>query len=436
MDMLYFIIDCHKDGKHVPPHGEFHKLFFTAREHNTSDSEGYVEKMAFRIMFEEIVYDVLTAWDRFTGGATVMMHVNANVPPNTVLHVQNVKIHAYIPPPLVIEDRQARYSIARMAQEFAKEIGIPAIRQFHSAYNTSIKSYALIEHPEGPFASTPHHGVRSASRTPLIPPPLHKMTQYMFYGCPDGEVEDMITAEEEKHQPCTTNLLPLYESDHTSSEGPGSVPEGDAPPSEGSVASDSDDTLDESDELRTREQEHLLEIRLLKEKLEKLERRSSIQFVELSCRSEELEILKLQLALARNPTPVPVALADSETSGARAQTVISDTMPSVSSISSISSPAACAPQTYGDNVPPSQRVPLFRQPASPCHPVHALLVPFGEHSKKALAEFGLPDNWYETFWKLERNSLPENYVHEINLHGLHMEVARELAAVMKKDQGL
>ncbi|KAH9924227.1 uncharacterized protein B0H18DRAFT_1120081 [Fomitopsis serialis] len=58
MDMLYFIIDCHKDGKHVPPRGEFHKLFFTTREHNTSDSEGYVEKMAFRIMFEEIVYDV------------------------------------------------------------------------------------------------------------------------------------------------------------------------------------------------------------------------------------------------------------------------------------------------------------------------------------------------------------------------------------------
>ncbi|KZT63505.1 hypothetical protein DAEQUDRAFT_741875 [Daedalea quercina L-15889] len=211
LDLLFFIIDCHKDGQHIPPHGEFHSLFHTGLE-------GRLQMGSFRIMLVEVLFDLLTALDRFTGGSSIMFHTGGDVPPNFVLHLRNIETLAYIPPALVSEDHPVWHCVARMAQEYTKGIAIPTIHQQNIACDMMGKSHNLIEPLGGPLALHPNDlRVHNSRNDPLIPRPVESTTQTTFYGRPDDGLDYLIKQDKQKTRKPDIAPLPLYRDDSAGS---------------------------------------------------------------------------------------------------------------------------------------------------------------------------------------------------------------------------
>ncbi|KZT68376.1 hypothetical protein DAEQUDRAFT_766380 [Daedalea quercina L-15889] len=375
--------------------------------------------------FEDVVFDLLTAWDRFTGGSTLMFHAEGGVPPATVLHLNNTKVLSYVPT-LVAEDHS----------EFAKYIAIPTIRRWGLAYSAFGGHRPLVEPPDGPFAPLPTNlHIRRSVQLPLIPPPIGLTSHTVFYGRPDEELKDMIAKEKNKYR----KQLDIYRD---RAVGPASIcsrhrpavatspspndatnpvlppPHDEGAPAEPAV-SDSEATLSGYPEHLNCEMTYLEEIRCLKEQVEDLERQNGILHAELESVNEERDILKLHLTITIGTTELPPSSATPAnslhttipTSPANSSHAAVSMLPTISSVSSISQSTQTIlhmlPDPYGDDMPRHLQVP-YTQLVLPPPDHHQPLVPFGEHSTEALCYWGLPTIWHRELWEIEHRVEPDD----------------------------
>ncbi|GBE84395.1 hypothetical protein SCP_0603740 [Sparassis crispa] len=123
------------------------------------------ERQSFRELFTGVVFDFLTAWDRFTGSSTIMVHTNSTQRPGAAVAPEQVKVISYFSPGLQSELPETSYTIARIIQLFIEGMAIPAIERSHDCE---------------PYRA----------RT-LIPSPT-RGSLYTFYGHPSGVLETLI----------------------------------------------------------------------------------------------------------------------------------------------------------------------------------------------------------------------------------------------------
>ncbi|OBZ76608.1 hypothetical protein A0H81_03871 [Grifola frondosa] len=173
-DLAFFLAGAHSDGSHYFDSDKFHPWFHVSREHTPSGDEGTAAHAAFRDRLQDLVYDAITCWDRITGGATYMFHINGSLPPRTAFEVEELKIHAYAPPGLLKLFPNMQYTLAQIAQMFAEDARLRFGRQ-------------------APLPRTHRPAYR-----PVIVDPKEDTMHYVFVGCPVGEIDGAI-AEARDH---------------------------------------------------------------------------------------------------------------------------------------------------------------------------------------------------------------------------------------------
>ncbi|PIL33486.1 hypothetical protein GSI_04109 [Ganoderma sinense ZZ0214-1] len=131
--------------------------------------------------YMRLIMDLLTWYDRISGGASFLVSTPANHPGNPPT-ITEVNMDVFLP---TILQEQPRTGIvfARMVQYFAEEIGLPAVQRAHKAKPT--------KHQRLPIGAA--SAASPGDIQPLIPPsetPWHK-----FYGRDSGVLERLIAEQ-------------------------------------------------------------------------------------------------------------------------------------------------------------------------------------------------------------------------------------------------
>ncbi|EMD35109.1 hypothetical protein CERSUDRAFT_97025 [Gelatoporia subvermispora B] len=136
----WFVAGAHADGNHNWPANMFHSLWRSARE-GTRDG---AERCIFRDNYRAFVMDILTVWDRFTGGVTVMTHIDRTLLPGTIVRPENLRANVYVAPTYLRELPAIHSPITRMVQLFLEGIAPPGI-----SMATSLAELVFWGRPDG-----------------------------------------------------------------------------------------------------------------------------------------------------------------------------------------------------------------------------------------------------------------------------------------------
>ncbi|KAI0354454.1 hypothetical protein OH77DRAFT_503134 [Trametes cingulata] len=182
-DIAWFVAGSHKDAKHQLNPSTFHPDWFIARETSASGVEAKAKaRNELKGRLKDLVFDSTTMWDRVTGGATFLVHVDGSVRPGQPLELESVKMDVYIPPHILAELPRTDRVVAELVQKFAEGIGLSAVLRWDRAFK------------KAGFNRDPDAEAPPPSRTvqPFVPDPDPGTTHYRIYGRPVGEVQDMI----------------------------------------------------------------------------------------------------------------------------------------------------------------------------------------------------------------------------------------------------
>ncbi|KAI0684293.1 hypothetical protein BC835DRAFT_1422324 [Cytidiella melzeri] len=174
------------DGQQDWPHGAFHPHFFESRAGTISSD---ARKANRRRVFETAL-DMLTALDRVSGGATIMLHIDGNQKPGSPHVPEAVKADVYITPHIKQENPDGEVFVAQVAQAFIESIAVPSIQRWEGAMGNRLRSSRT--HLRAP----PHYNYMDPP--PLIPAPNTPTSSiYTICGRPVGALDDAIA----KHNP-------------------------------------------------------------------------------------------------------------------------------------------------------------------------------------------------------------------------------------------
>ncbi|KAI0323147.1 hypothetical protein GY45DRAFT_1376569 [Cubamyces sp. BRFM 1775] len=171
----YFITGSHNDGSHKFEN-KHHPVYRTFRSGYTQENQKDYSRTRREYMW--FVLDALTAWDRITGGATVMVHTNGTRRPGAPNVLTESSIDAYAPPHLIDELPNSAYAFARIVQEFAQGIALDTTERWDKLSNK--KSWSTDGPAPDPITPSPALLPRSLS------------THFLFHGRPWGTLEPLI----------------------------------------------------------------------------------------------------------------------------------------------------------------------------------------------------------------------------------------------------
>ncbi|CAL1708809.1 unnamed protein product [Somion occarium] len=178
--LAFLLHGKHKDGNHKMALDTFHSDWRVAREHVPSGIEGQTIRTKFKEEVMELVFDSITAWDRITGGTTILIHIDGTLEPDAPVSPEYVKAHVYLNPGLLEDMPETTAAVVRMVQLFIEDIGLPVIRRWFRAFKK--EGFSLTKH------ST--RAIRIPSSIPLIPRPVPRCsTHHIFRGHPTGALD-------------------------------------------------------------------------------------------------------------------------------------------------------------------------------------------------------------------------------------------------------
>ncbi|OBZ67434.1 hypothetical protein A0H81_12570 [Grifola frondosa] len=183
----YAFLSCgfHKDGHHSLNAKQFHDLFKVARANLPTGKEGRDARTAFYNGLLDTIFDLVTAYDRVTGGATLVITFSGAQAPGAQPVPSHVKTQVYFNPGLLEEMPDMGPALARMNQIFAEEIALRIIPRWERAFKSAGYSYD--------FCTT---AVLPIVAHPLVPAPVRpNCARYHFHGHPPEEFQAILEAE-------------------------------------------------------------------------------------------------------------------------------------------------------------------------------------------------------------------------------------------------
>ncbi|KAH9903427.1 hypothetical protein C8Q73DRAFT_52167 [Cubamyces lactineus] len=177
MAFAYFAAGAHQDGQHKL-NNKFHPSYRTYRGGGQQDQDTKKVATKTRQDYMCFVLDALTLWDRFTGGASVMVHTNGTRRPNVPVTPTEIALDVYAPPSIIDSLPEAPFSLARIVQEFAQGIALDTVARWDRLTNKDGWSSSDI----------------AADPLPVCPSllPTTSTTRFVFYGRAWGTLEPLI----------------------------------------------------------------------------------------------------------------------------------------------------------------------------------------------------------------------------------------------------
>ncbi|OBZ65840.1 hypothetical protein A0H81_14082 [Grifola frondosa] len=181
-DLAWFVAGAHVDGTHNTSIDHFHEAFRITRQGGATGAEGARVRREFCEKLMGAVLDFLTVWDRVSGGVSIMIHIDGAQPPGSLLLPEHVKAHAYFNPALMAELPGARVSVARLAQQFIVDLGVPAVARWTRAFKN--EGYNL---PRGQTQEAP-------SISSIVPQSSPGSSHYLCFGQSSMEFDRLLQA--------------------------------------------------------------------------------------------------------------------------------------------------------------------------------------------------------------------------------------------------
>ncbi|KAI0684585.1 hypothetical protein BC835DRAFT_1422151 [Cytidiella melzeri] len=137
------------DGEYNWKEGEFHRHYFETRE-KTRDPSG---RSLIRQRLLETTLDLTTALDRVSGGATLLLHIDGNLPPGLPRAPDVVKVSVYATPYIKSEIPNGEIVVAQLTQSFVEAIALPSIEQWEQALSKTgeILPMTTMAEPDSPL---------------------------------------------------------------------------------------------------------------------------------------------------------------------------------------------------------------------------------------------------------------------------------------------
>ncbi|KAI0702842.1 hypothetical protein BC835DRAFT_1303302 [Cytidiella melzeri] len=172
------------DGRHNWPTGSFHRLFFDTR----NSTESSATRSGIRLHLLQTALDLITALDRVSGGATLLMHIDGNLPPGHHRVPEAVKVKTYVTPHIMQEIPNGDIIVAQLTQTFVESIALPSIERWERAMeNNGITfKYSFLNRTE-----VPRYNYENPPSLVLSPSP-YTSSLYSICGRPVGALDDAI----------------------------------------------------------------------------------------------------------------------------------------------------------------------------------------------------------------------------------------------------
>ncbi|KAI0699212.1 hypothetical protein BC835DRAFT_1412677 [Cytidiella melzeri] len=172
------------DGRHNWPTGSFHRLFFDTR--NSTESSATRSGICLHLL--QTALDLITALDRVSGGATLLMHIDGNLPPGHNRVPEAVKVKTYVTPHIMQEIPNGDIIVAQLTQTFVESIALPSIERWERAMeNNGITfKYLFLNRTE-----VPRYNYENPPSLVLSPSP-YTSSLYSICGRPVGALDDAI----------------------------------------------------------------------------------------------------------------------------------------------------------------------------------------------------------------------------------------------------
>ncbi|CDO74658.1 hypothetical protein BN946_scf184832.g2 [Trametes cinnabarina] len=182
-DVAWFVAGAHKDGDHLLSPDSFHENWHFARQVSADDKLTKDRIRAdLRNKLLDLLLDTATMLDRVTGSSTFVASNSPTVMPGQARTLENVKVHVYIPPHVLVESTRVERAVAEMVQKYVEALGLPSVLRWHRAFLKAGFSLPLINR------STPS----SRSMRPFLPHAPSGSAHFICYGRAAGEIEAML----------------------------------------------------------------------------------------------------------------------------------------------------------------------------------------------------------------------------------------------------
>ncbi|OCH84143.1 hypothetical protein OBBRIDRAFT_808447 [Obba rivulosa] len=150
----------------------------------TGDTKDYTSyRDTFKTRYLRVILDLLTMWDRITGGTTMMFHIDGSRAPGKPLIADDVRVQSYLTPAIINEVPDASIIAAHLAQLFTEGIAVPTMARWERAARQ-----------KGWFSNQQDipvtHVTANAIPKPLLPTP--EGVYYLFVGHPPDKIERLI----------------------------------------------------------------------------------------------------------------------------------------------------------------------------------------------------------------------------------------------------
>ncbi|KAF8961486.1 hypothetical protein BDZ97DRAFT_1921179 [Flammula alnicola] len=109
---------------------QFPPEFMILRNGTPSGQPGSMARSQLRSRVQRATFDLAALWDRTFGGATLVLHVEGTIRPNSPKTPDFVKSDVYFPAHFLQEDPRFSPIVSDMVQRFIAEIGLPVIERW------------------------------------------------------------------------------------------------------------------------------------------------------------------------------------------------------------------------------------------------------------------------------------------------------------------
>ncbi|KAJ6481139.1 hypothetical protein C8R45DRAFT_1100696 [Mycena sanguinolenta] len=178
-DLALLASGASKDDKHLAlgpdeVFQEFHNLYQSL----PVGEEGYAEHRKFLDGLIQLIFDLVTKWDRVTGGTTIVIHTPGATAPKVAPVPEQLKAVVHLSPRFIHDHPEAHASIAFLVQTYIEKIGVPTA---HDWVRRVTNFWPLSR-------SLDTTRRRNFAHLPLIPNPVKNTTLRVFRGRPEGQL--------------------------------------------------------------------------------------------------------------------------------------------------------------------------------------------------------------------------------------------------------
>ncbi|KAJ7683510.1 hypothetical protein B0H14DRAFT_3535115 [Mycena olivaceomarginata] len=203
-DLAFLASGASEDGHHTIEADKFFKQFHDLYDSLPKGPDGQTARREFGDSIRTLIFDLVTQWDRATGGTTMVIHSPGTTIPNAPLVPEHLKAHVYLPPRFIKEHPETHATITYLVQTYIEHIGIPTARDWR------MRAKKI-----WPLTQRGHFSAEVDLPTTLVPVPLVRSALYVFQGHPWGDLKLEVPPPSlaQPSAPAADNDLDVYDID-------------------------------------------------------------------------------------------------------------------------------------------------------------------------------------------------------------------------------